>query len=176
MDILGSCTYYTIDTDKIKNEDLYNYLIKYWGVCDDNILIALDGLTISKYREQFGYDCFRDSIDYNTAELDEYQLEDTLHQLIGNFPYYLVFAKNVRWDGASGYTLCNNILDTIRRNYDITIKYIKDVKNGIECTEYSHDVPTGSSTYIIGINEDEYETLSNADFYEVCIFVNNTVV
>ena len=47
---------------------------------------------------------------------------------------------------------------------------VAEAENALELRESSHDVPTGSQTYIIGISTEEYNKLSEAEFEEVVKF------
>lgn len=161
LNILESCTEYSIDLTKVTNESLsqlYNDLgddIKYKNS------IRLTGDDIEKYNID------SNAIDYDSVEFLDSILEDTLETLIGKHPHYLVFASGCRWNGNSGYKFCDNITDTVYRDYDITLLLEEQQKNCIKCRESSHDVPTGSTTIIIGISQEIYEQLEDADFNDI---------
>ena len=99
-----------------------------------------------------------------------------LQSWIGYHAHYLVFAQGCRWNGASGYTIVPRILDTLHRPYDATFHY----KNHIEgraliCMESSHDVPTGSTTVIVGLTDKEFEKFEDAEFSEVEAFAEQFI-
>lgn len=110
------------------------------------------------------FDCCTNPDD---GEVDLDAAEMMLTNLIGKHPYYLVFAKGCRYNGASGYKFCNNIIDTFMRDYESNIIIVDNTKNAIKCRESSHDVPMGSDTYIIGLTRSEYEHYEDADFTEI---------
>ena len=94
-------------------------------------------------------------------EYDEYEAKDELSYYLpeSESGHYLVLACGVRWNGANGYTIVDNVLDTIYRDYENTV-YLEEVKNGVAiCKEYSHDVPMGNTTYIVALTNDEYEQM-----------------
>ena len=165
MNILGSCTFYDVNLLKIP-ADIREKLDKEFDFDADSSEVRLSEETIDKYNIP------SETVDYDSCDFDEDELEYTLEDLIGNHPNYLVFASGCRWNGASGYTFCDNITDTVKRNYEISLRLVEQFKNGIECIESSHDVPTGSHTYIIGITDEERDSLEDADFSEIEEFVN----
>lgn len=114
-------------------------------------------------------DC--DGIDYEYCDVyqEEEELDNILSLFIKDASHYLVFASGCRWNGASGYKICDNRPDTIYRNYGAAIYPTTASSNGktLVCREYSHDVPTGSTTTIVALTEKEYEQLEKADFDKV---------
>ena len=112
-------------------------------------------------------------------EYDEYEAEEELSNYLpkAESGHYLVLASGVRWNGANGYAIVDNVLDTIYRDYENTV-YLEEVKNGMAiCAEYSHDVPMGGSTYIVALTNDEYEQvmewLDDEEFASINDFVLN---
>ena len=92
-------------------------------------------------------------------EFDKYDAEEELSYYLpkAESGHYLVLACGVRWNGANGYSIVDNVLDTIYRSYENTV-YLKEVKNDVAtCSEYSHDVPMGNTTYIVALTDKEYE-------------------
>ena len=162
MNIFDFCTYYTVDLNKVNAENR----IKAKEELDiETNIVRLNMEDINEFDLYNG-------VDDNSGELDTYILESLLIDHIGKFPHYLVFAKGCKWNGASGYKFCTNIIDTVARNYDITLVLDKTYDKGIKCIESSHDVPTGSPTYIIGLTEADYEKLEDADFSEIEKFID----
>ena len=167
MDLLEICTEYDVNVEKC-NPQVRDLLIDEFGLTEENgMMINLTGEEIAKYGVNAS------AIDYDSAEYLEEMLEDILYSKLGKYPYYLVFASGCKWNGASGYKFCTNIIDTVTRDYDISISIIEEGKHAIKCRESSHDVPTGSTTYICGVTEDEYEKLENASFDEIESFAIN---
>ena len=162
MNILEACTYYDFKDD-LTPEDLkvirdagFDYI--------EGEYQNIDGESISGWN-------LEDYVVWNSAEFDELECQDLLESLIGIHPHYLVFASGCRWNDASGYTFCDNIVDTIRRNYDVAICYRKHIDGkALICDESSHDVPTGSTTVIVGLTDKEYKKLENAEFSEIQAF------
>lgn len=167
IDLFEQCTTYKINLDKCSTEvkkQLLDELGEYLGNC------------VFTRNEILKYSIDDSAINYESAYTDFEMIEDILINKLGDFPHYLVFAKGCRWNGTSGYKFCGDILDTIERPYDISISIVKEYKNTIECIESSHDVPMGSTTYICGITNKEYEKLEYADFNDIYQFVMNKLV
>ena len=164
--ILEECSYCDIDLLKI-NDSIRQELEKNYDIDADCTVLRLCESDILKYNIP------EEAIDFDSFEFDEYELESILIDNIGKFPYYLVFANGCTWNGDSGYTFCNDIIKTVYRPYDISLSIIENIKNGILCMESSHDVPTGSKTYIIGLSEEEYEKLEDSDFNDIKDFVES---
>ena len=163
MDIFECCTHYCFKDDlepedikKIENAG-YDY--------EEGAYNSVDGATADAYG-------LWDLVDWSSAEFDEYECADLLESWVGQHPHYLTFASGCTWNGASGYGFSSKILDTVRRPYEITLIY-KDHIDGraLICRESSHDVPMGSTTYIIGLTDEEYETLEDSNFEAVEAFV-----
>lgn len=168
MDIIEACTYYSFKDD-LTPEAIQE--IKDAGCdWDEDGYNSVDGDTVSKNN-------LEDYIEYESAEFDDLECTDLLESWIGNHSHYLVFANGCRYNGASGYTVCNKILDVLRRPYEATFIY----KNHIEgraliCSESSHDVPMGSTTVIIGLTDEEYDKIEyDFDFNEVKEFVEGVI-
>ena len=163
-DIFMKCTMYRIDTDKLDSEQR-KMLFDDIGLVEGEPL-WLDGTSID------AYEIPSDAVVWESGEFDELALEDELGLwLNGQYPHYLVFANACRWNGASGYKFCDNIVDTVYRDYDVSIDIQKEIKNGFVARESSHDVPMGSQTVVLGLTEDEYEQLVDAEFDEIERFV-----
>ncbi len=115
------------------------------------------------------------------ADVESYELPDancwwendeaaeTLSCFIKEAPHYLVFACNCRWDGTSGYKFVHDVGGLISRGYDVSIYPRTGSAGGkvLICTESSHDVPTGATTIMIALTENEYERLSGSCFMAV---------
>ena len=109
-----------------------------------------------------------DDVDYSAIEYDEGEAKYMMNKLVKDSPYFLVVAENCRWDGASGYKFAFNKLDAIHRDYDTMIYPVEASRGGkfLKCREYSHDVPMGSTTYIVALTEQEYRRLRNGGVWE----------
>lgn len=173
INILESCTIYYINLSKIKNPELLNYLKEELEV-DDNSIYAIYGNTLEDITQKFNSQEVYDAIDFNMTDFDEDYLEDILLNTLGNWPHYLVFASGVKWNGVSGYGIFEDIKRTVYRDYDVSLYLEEEIKDrAMKCLESSHDRPTGSTTYIIGISNDEYEDLEEMDFNEIEQFVHS---
>ncbi len=166
INFLKECTYHSVNLLKVPNE-LRNKIMEEAGLDADctTYIESLDNIEF--------YNIPSEAVDWDDASFDEDQLESILLDTIGKFPHYLVFAQNCKWNGASGYKFCDNILNTVYRDYDSDIIGEQQGKNAIKCKEYSHDVPTGAPTYIIGLTEEEYEKLLDSDFNDIEQFVQS---
>lgn len=174
INILENCTIYYINLDKIKNSELLNTLQEELGVDNNTGVYSIYGNILEDLAQKFNYQEVYDAIDFNMTEFDEDSLEDILLNSLGNWPHYLVFASGVRWNGNSGFAVFEDIKRTVYRDYDVTLELEEEIKDrGIKCRESSHDVPMGSTTYIIGISEDESEDIDEMDFDEVEHFVHS---
>lgn len=167
MNIIEACTYYdfkgtlTPEDIKVIRDAGFDY--------EEGEYQNIDGQSISDWN-------LEDYIIWESADFDDLECQDLLESWVGKHHHYLVFASGCRWNGASGYTICDNVLDTIRRNYDVTICYRKHIEGrALICDESSHDVPTGSTTVIVGLTDDEYEKLEDAEFSEVEAFAEQFI-
>lgn len=160
INLLASCTYYSVDLSKVSPE-LRTKLINDAGLDEDQRTYTESGDNLEYYHIP------AEAVNWDSAWFDGDELSELLTENIGKFPYYLVFAKNCTWNGSSGYTFCDKIVNTCYRDYDVTLILEKTGKNAILCTESSHDVPCGAPTYIVGLNEKEYNKLQDASFDDI---------
>lgn len=164
IDIFEQCTSYLVDLTELDN-NLRETIMDDLN-CVDTI-VRIYGTEIEEY------DIDSSAIDYSSAEFDESILLDTLECHINDFPHYLVFASGCRWNGTSGYKFCTKLLDTVYRDYDVSIWIKKSIDSKVMiCKESSHDVPTGSNTYIIGLTSKEYNKLKDAEFEDIEEFIS----
>ena len=114
-----------------------------------------------------------EAVYWDDSIYDEEDAEFYLRMLIKEAPKYLVFASGCRWNGASGYKVCDDLADIVRRDYEVTIHSVAASKGGkvLKCLESSHDVPTGAVTYIVALTNNESEAIENMDFDMVRAFV-----
>ena len=169
VDLLKENTWYTVDLLKIKDDALRDKIMEEAGIDPDNVTYQESEDNI----EFYGIPA--EAVDWDSQEFDEEQLTDTLYELVGKCPHYLVLAKNCRWNGASGLKFCDDVIGTVTRDYEVSIVANKQGKNAILCVESSHDVPTGAPTYIVGLTEAEYNKLSklSENFDEIEKFVES---
>ena len=169
LNILDSVTYYDVNLNKVDDE-IKKKIEEDFGAIDtelpDSEKIEPDWLNMTAHDiDRYGIDS--SAVDWDSGEFIEEELEWLLESYLNSHPHYLVFASGCRWNGASGYTFCENITDTVKRNYEISLVLEEQGESSIKCIESSHDVPTGSTTIIVGLTEEEYERLEDAEFSEV---------
>ena len=120
------------------------------------------------------YDIPIECVDWDATFFEKEEFDWVVDELIQtDANHYLVFAKNCRWNGASGYKVVSELRDAFCRDYDVNIYAAgqSEDKKCLKCTEYSHDVPTGAPTFIVALSEDEHEFIEDASFSEVTEFV-----
>lgn len=167
MNILASCLYCTVDLLKV-DDKTRETISKEFNVDADNTMLSMSEEDIKEFNIDYS------AIDPKSYEFDEYILEDILTTMLGKHPYYLVYAKGCKWNGASGYTFCTDIKNTVSRGYEISLETQEEITDrAIKCIESSHDVPNGGITIIVGISNKEYKKLENADFNKIEEFVFN---
>ena len=107
---------------------------------------------------------------------DEETIEESLEDYIKKGDKYLVYAYGVRWNGADGYKIAKSRVDAITRDYEVTISVDSEYTGkATKCRESSHDVPMGSTTYIIPISNAEAEEIEDMSFSEVQSFVEKKI-
>lgn len=110
------------------------------------------------------------------SDFDEYEYEDFISELIKKAEHYLVCAYACTWNRRTGYKIVDELKDAFYRDYDCHQCYNGGSQGGksICITEYSHDVPMGYRTMIIGLTNKEYEKLSywDVDFNTVIKFAD----
>lgn len=114
-----------------------------------------------------------DSVDFNDFYFDRDWFDSWMAGAIKTANSYLVFSVGCRWNGGSGYKIADSLEDAFSRDYDSSI-YLNNVSKGgktLVCSESSHDVPMGSTTYIIALTDKEREKLDYARFETVENFV-----
>lgn len=165
-ELLTRCTYYPVDLTKLTGADK-EALVEKHALDTDVGRLFLSGSDINRYG------ITTEAVDWGYCEFDSVRLENELRSWIRDYPHYLVFAYNCRWDGSSGYKFADRLSDTVARSYEIAICPDHEIRKGVACIEYSHDVPQGAMTYIIGLTEREFTRLSNADFDTVETFATS---
>ncbi len=170
MNIFDEVTMVEVDISKCTPEEKEKLIKEGFGdpeYFNNDVILSLQEI------EDLGLEAYAN---YESSWIDGDELRLALTNSLGNeCPYYLVFASGCTWDGKSGYTFCDDIVDTVARNYEISL-YIDDPKpqnNIIKCTEASHDVPTGSTTYILGLTNEEYNLLKEYNFKQIEEYVED---
>lgn len=154
--------YYSVKFDDIKDEWKSSY-----DYGEEVVDIALDSLN----------DVVKDGSSYEYDYFDETEYVEYVGSLmdVEKYNHYLVFAYNCRWNGASGYSIVDDYEDCFCRNYDTSMYYQDGSSSGkwMCIKEYSHDVPMGSDTYIIGLTDKEYERLNDCNFGKIQEFIED---
>ena len=105
------------------------------------------------------------------SDFCEWEYEDFISNLIKSNNHYLVCAYGCDWRGRTGYKFVDELADAFARDYDCHQYYSGGSQGGksIRITEYSHDVPMGHSTMIIGLTDREYDKLTLCENFETII-------
>lgn len=154
--ILDACTLYGVNLLKV-SEEIRNEVSTEFNLDADQTVLSMSLVDINNYKIP------EEAIDYDSGDFDECMLESLLDEIVGKYPHYVVIALCCKWNGASGYKFCNNVIDTVARNYDISLSVEKEGNGAIKRLESSHDVPAGSTTYIVGLTEEEFELLEEKE-------------
>lgn len=163
---------YDIDEDELDEDQIARLL--YYGYerneCDNCYTVSAVDMVAAKCENVPYAEVWTDD--------DEDTVEHVMSWFIKPAKHYLVFAFNCRWNGASGYSIVDDIKDTIHRSYDVTItpRHVSRYGKTLICRESSHDVPTGAETIIIALTDAEYRKLSEADFETVQAFANHMTI
>ena len=105
------------------------------------------------------------------SDFCEWEYKDFISGLIKPNNHYLVCAYGCDWRGRTGYKFVDELIDAFYREYDCYQYYSGGSSGGksIRITEYSHDVPMGHSTMIIGLTDKEYDRLTLCENFETII-------
>jgi hypothetical protein len=144
----------SVDYDNLTDNTIWEYGL------DDGEGLVIDYTDI--YNESIVKNC--DSIDYNSYYFDNEIWEDFVTGLMNTtYNHYLVYLKNSTWNGLTGVKIVDSYKECFIRDYDTSMYYEKSSVNGkvLILREYSHDVPTGHDTIIIGLTEKEFEKMDN---------------
>ena len=152
-DIHEMYTDYFVDLDCITDSDTKNYLMKKYGVEEDENEITVSGEDIENWDLNIPFD----AVDWNFPITE--RKEEVLDSFLKSAPAYVVMAYGCRWDGADGYTIVKTRDECFSRDYDAIIvpKEVSKGKKILVCKESSHDVPMGSLTAIIALNKSEMD-------------------
>ena len=164
LNILDSVTYYAVDLTKVDTEIKKKMEEDFGSLEEENLGNQYLSMTMHDI-DKFNIDY--KAVNWDSSEFMEDELECLLESYLNKHPHYLVFASGCRWNGASGYKFCDDIKDTVYRDYEVTLTLEEHSENCIKCRESSHDVPMGSTTIIRGLSKEEYEKLEDAEFAEV---------
>lgn len=166
MNILAKCTYYTVNLLKLSEKER--------AKVEEMFSIDADCSTFMMSEENINIlNLPEESIDYENSEFDQDELEQTLIDYVGKWPFYLIYGNHIRWNGADGYMITDKITDTVlKRDYDCSISIIENPKSNVFIgLESSHDVPTGARITVIGITSEEADKLNDSDFDVIEKFV-----
>ena len=160
IDLFGSCERYDVNLLNVSNE-IIDELVKAGVSEPGETYICMTKSLIDKF------DIPSDAIDFDSYEVDQDMLESELEHFLGNYPHYLVIAIHCKWNGASGWMFTNSRIKTVSRDYDISLIIEENGQDAIKCRESSHDVPMGSTTYIVGLSNDDFDKLEDAELDEL---------
>lgn len=119
------------------------------------------------YYYDLEYYCI-DSTEYEWcigSSFDELMFEDFVDSIIKDYEHYLICAYHSNWLGQTGCKIEDNKYNIFQRGYDVS-QYIvgASVKGkALLVNEFSHDVPMGHRTLIIGLTEKEYGKLMDIE-------------
>lgn len=160
IDIQEYGNYYSVPFENLKEE----YKEEYEDMQNENGILFLDESTANEIVENF------DNVYLDYTDTDE--IDEFIDNLLANYNNYLVVAYNSNWRGQTGYNIVDSKNECFYRDYDVTQNIIGSSVKGkiLKIREYSHDVPTGHDTIIIGLTDTEYEKLVYSDFDSVIKF------
>lgn len=167
IDLFEQCTQYQVQLDKLSTEQLNELEVQYGADLEDEYMYLFGD-------ELAEYEVPDEAVVWGSGEFNEKMFEDLLDTFLDDYPYYLVFASGVRWNGASGYMFTNDKVKTLYRDYDASVYVQKYNGKTLIVTESSHDVPMGSNTYIVGITDRQKDLFEDAEFSEIEEFVRKS--
>lgn len=127
--------------------------------------------------DEYSFKEFNEMSVYAEDEYDD--LKIFFLELLGaNYPAYIIYAEGMSWNGASGYHLTEEYLDTSEATFVAMRKlldlegslYFQDFLNRGKVTHFrhsDHDWPTGKNLYLIGLTEAEYKKYNNLKYHGV---------
>lgn len=160
IDIFSSCERYDVNLLNVSNEIIAE-LVKAGVIEHEDTYVCMTKSLIDKF------DISSDAIDFDSYDVDQDMLESELEHFLGNYPHYIVIATHCKWNGASGWMFTDSLIKTVSRNYDISLIIEENGHDAIKCKESSHDVPMGSTTYIVGLSNDDFDKLEDAELDEL---------
>lgn len=151
----------------IKNFKWYNFIV---------IKEEKKEIQIMNYRRNI-----KELRDVNLCEYGCFEEVGFFDSFIKDGAAYLTVAKAVGWDGSDGYKIDYGKENVFSRSYDAEI-FPVDVSVGgkiLRVVESSHDVPTGSATYVVALTKREaafVETLlARRDFERIDDFLEENI-
>lgn len=153
-------TYYSVPFENLKKE----YKEEYEDMKNEDGTLLLAESTLNEMVENF------DNVYFDYIDRDE--IEEFIDSLLKDYNNYLVVAYNSTWRGQTGYNIVDSKNECFYRDYDVTQNVIGSSVKGkiLKIREYSHDVPMGHDTIIIGLTDSEYEKLVYSNFESVIKF------
>lgn len=118
------------------------------------------------------YDCFEDVSQLEFDYTDHLMWKDLKNEIFKKkYEHYLEYTTCVNWRGQNGFRF-RTLENALEYSYDCSMNYLARSKS-YKYTHFSmssHDVYSANH-YYIGLNEREYQFLSNADFDTVVQWV-----
>lgn len=156
LNIGEACTEYPVYLNKINDPKVLTEIEEEYGGDMENGVAYLFGDTIEELHIP------EEAVRWESGEFHEDMCCDMLWNWCGQWSHYLVFASGVRWNGASGYKICDDIGKVLDRSYDCDFYFVKaDNAKCLSMIEGSHDSPMGAPCTVIGLTSEEYEYLNN---------------
>lgn len=162
-DLEKMATYYDIPIRDIKENKRDE--VGYESLDD---IVSIDGVTLSNS------EYVEDTSNAEFCEFDKSQFEDIIHNLMNWQKYYafLIIGFNSNWRGQTGYKIVGDYNDIFFRDYEVSFYATGSNSTGkyLKLKEYSHDVPTGHTTLVIGLVKKEYDRIKKMEFDQIIKF------
>ena len=102
------------------------------------------------------------------------KLKDTLISLVENFPHYLGVSDSRTWAEHHGYIFSDDVTDIIKYDHDLKLLMEKHFPNKAILLDGYHDNHKyNQPIYIIGLTNEEYESLKNKDLKHLIEFAES---
>ena len=162
---------YPVIFSKVKSKQILDEYIAEGYINEPNDIVLFNAMEIEDMIRENPE--IEKAVDWENGGIDEFLRDEVLSELIKDGEAYLVYASGVRWNGADGYKVVEDIEDAFYRGYDASIRVDAGSAGGkiLRCIESSHDVPMGSYTYIVALTADEEYDIENMSFDAVRHFV-----
>jgi hypothetical protein len=109
------------------------------------------------------YDLFKDYAITLDFEDQNFEMEYLVNECF-NYKHYFIFSYNYTWRSVFAYKIAENTPeDLFYREHETSLYYKNSTKKGkiIKMMECSHDQPTGTTLFYIGLTDEEFEKVKN---------------
>lgn len=157
-------TYWEVPVEDIKDE----YKEDYREIAEEN---ESDGVIAPAI----------DIEDFSSAEYFSFENDDFLYyvkdQLFegGDYVAYLAFSYGMNYRGDFAYNISRELDNLVFFEYDASLYFEEKGRDYIKFKLASHDVPMGSDYYILGLSQEDYDIIDNADFEIIQHFIEATI-